>query len=93
MAITAINSSSTKSIFPQNAITAQKSANVASTQTKISNADGDTLKLSGNTQNVASKCAVYGPPNIQDVLKQSQQQVASANSSSNTDAALKILNK
>lgn len=60
MAISAISNNA--SLFPQNAVKSQKSANVASAQKKISNADGDTLKLSGNTQGVTSKSTVYAPP-------------------------------
>ena len=66
-----------------------KSKNVAaSTQNKISNADGDTLKLSGNTPNVAPKTTVYAAP--KPVVSSSDPTLKTTNGSS-ADTHLKKL--
>jgi hypothetical protein len=62
MAISAIHNN--VPLQQQNTITAKKTSNVATSQNTVSNADGDTLKLSGNTQNVAPKYTVYAPPKV-----------------------------
>jgi hypothetical protein len=59
LAISAINSA--PSLFSHNTIASSKPYG-APAQNKIVSADGDSLKLSNNTQNVSSKTAVYAPP-------------------------------
>jgi hypothetical protein len=66
LAIAAVNNN--PSIFSR--ILPFKSKDVAApAQTKATNADGDTLKLSSNTPNEVSKTAVYTQPKPVNPLK------------------------